>query len=85
MEVKIWLKFSPSSKGLHDIVNPERDDCKVSRIFRLNINKGEKYLLESKELEMNPLLIKGKVKIEGVLESELNSIQIDTQIQLLQH
>ena len=72
--VKNWLKYAPTSKGLHEVIKPERDECLVSRIFRLNICKGNTYTLESKKLEMNPLLIKGKVKISGDLNDELNKL-----------
>jgi 5-deoxy-glucuronate isomerase len=57
-------KFSsPETPGLHTIISPENSDCKVTSIFRLNLLKGEKYILADDKLELNVALISGEINV----------------------
>lgn len=58
-----WSVQSSDESGFHAVITPENSDCKATYIYRLNLQKGESYYLESKELEMHPVLMKGKAKL----------------------
>lgn len=58
-----WDITSPETEGLHKCVQPGVQDCKVAHVYRLNLNQGSKYTLESGELEMNSVLLKGMAKV----------------------
>ena len=58
-----WDVTSPESEGLHKCIQPGIQDCKAVSIYRLNLNAGSVFELESGELEMNPVLIKGKAAV----------------------
>lgn len=58
-----WEFTSPVEEGYHTVIMPGRDDCRAVYIFRLNLNRGNGYTLESGELELNPVLICGKAKL----------------------
>ncbi|MGL5625143.1 5-deoxy-glucuronate isomerase [Cetobacterium sp.] len=59
-----WNVKSPIEPGFHEVISPSKKECKVSYIYRLNLNKDDEYTLESKDLEMNLVLIKGQAVIE---------------------
>ena len=68
-----WNVTSPADKGLNHVINPGTQDCSAVHTFRLNLGKGESFLLESKSLEMNLVVIQGSISIkssdiEGKLE-----------------
>lgn len=58
-----WRVQSPETPGFHPVVIPEKNECREAQIFRLNLLKGESWLLEPKKLEMNPVLINGSAKL----------------------
>lgn len=60
-----WHIISPNEYGFHECIRQEVQDCKVANIFRLNMKTGDKFNLKSKELEMNPVVIKGSVNIRS--------------------
>ena len=51
--------------GWYHVVSTKRDDTQVAEMFRLNLPAGETYTLESGALEMNALVVKGAVAIDG--------------------
>lgn len=55
---------STDTIGLHTIVSPEMGCCKAITILRLNLAPKQEFYLETKELEMNGLLIKGNAFLE---------------------
>lgn len=63
--VQNWKVVSCQEKGFHEVVSSQNTDCKVARIFRLNLNKGDEYVLTSGNLEMNAALIEGAARVEG--------------------
>lgn len=65
-----WDITSPETEGLHKCIQPGIQDCKAVSIYRLNLNAGSNFELESGGLEMNPVLVKGKafVKCEAFCE-----------------
>lgn len=58
-----WLFSSPSTDGFHKVISPNNSDCKVSWIFRLNLPKNHSYTIDSNNLELNGIVIKGKIQI----------------------
>ena len=68
-----WRVQSPEEPGFHAVITPEHCACQETRIFRLNLQKGENFLLESGSLEMHPVLISGCAGIDGndVLSGEM--------------
>lgn len=68
-----WKYTSPEEEGFHEIVTPENSACKITWIFRLNLRKGNEYLLKMDKLELNGVVIKGKItayhaSAENILE-----------------
>lgn len=64
IDLKKWRVESSELNGFHNVITPENSDCKEVQIFRLNLNKDEKYILESRELELNGVVINGDIKID---------------------
>lgn len=60
-----WNVSSPESEGFHKVISPDIQECKASRISRLNLSKGNTYKLESKDLEMCVSMISGKAYIKS--------------------
>ena len=60
-----WDITSPKTEGLHACIRPGVQDCQAVSVYRLNLNKGSSFTLESKELEMNPVLLSGRAGIAG--------------------
>lgn len=60
-----WNFTSPAEPGFHEVIAPNKADCRAIYIYRLNLSAGDSYLLRSGELEMNPVLINGKAKLSG--------------------
>lgn len=58
-----WKVNAPKLEGLHKCIQPGVQDCKVAHIYCLNLKQGSRFVLESGELEMNPVLLQGKAKI----------------------
>jgi 5-deoxy-glucuronate isomerase len=56
-----WKYKSPEKEGFYEIVIPENSDCKITWTFRLNLNKDSKYDLCHQILELNCVVIKGKI------------------------
>ncbi len=69
-----WKFTSPVEEGYHAVIQPGRDDCRAVSIARLNLNRGNSYTLQSKVLELNPVLIYGKARVvsEIGLNGEIN-------------
>lgn len=58
-----WDITSPESEGFHACIEPGIQDCRSVHIYRLNMPAGKRFTLESGELEMNPVLIKGRARV----------------------
>lgn len=70
-----WDITSPEAQGLHRCIQPGVQDCQTVSVYRLNLRQGSEYTLESGELEMNPVLIRGQARISGAgLEGELGKL-----------
>jgi 5-deoxy-glucuronate isomerase len=59
-----WKFNSPDESGFHEIVSPGNSDCKTTWAFRLNLEKGNSYKLCDDKLELNAVLIYGKIKLQ---------------------
>lgn len=67
-----WYISSPDETGFHACVQPKIQDCNAVHIYRLNLNQGEVYELQSGKLEMNPVLLSGMAKITiGDIEEKM--------------
>lgn len=55
-----WSVQSSEEWGFHKVVTPDTCECREAQIFRLNLQKGSSFLLESKGLELHGVLISGK-------------------------
>ncbi len=68
-----WSVQSPSTPGFHAVITPDKADCKVAHVFRLNLLKGESYLLKSGDLELHPVLIEGEASLSehSILNQEM--------------
>lgn len=64
-----WKYTSPEEEGFFEIVTPNNSACKITWIYRLNLNKNSEYLLENNKLELNGVVINGAVKTSCVLEN----------------
>ncbi len=58
-----WSVQSPEAPGFHAVITPETCECREAQIYRLNLKAGDSYVLETKALEMNPVLIEGFAKL----------------------
>ena len=72
-EMESWRVQSPEAPGFHAVITPDKCACQETRIYRLNLPKGESHKLESAGLEMHPVLISGAAKLSGhpVLAQEM--------------
>ena len=69
-----WKYSSPEQEGLHRIIDPENSACRLTWIYRLNLEQGSTYTLNSQNLELNGIVIMGKVAVlHDEYESELNN------------
>ena len=68
-----WMVQSSEKPGFHEVITPKTCECKEVQMFRLNLPKGETYVLESKDLEMHPVLLAGKAKLHhSVLSQDMD-------------
>ncbi len=58
-----WRVQSSEEWGFHEVITPEKSACQEARIFRLNLQKGNSYTLNSGNLELHPVLISGKASL----------------------
>lgn len=63
--METWKVQSSDEKGFHKVITPDTCECQEAQMFRLNLPAGESYTLESKELELHPVLLAGKAKLSG--------------------
>ena len=61
---KNWKYSSPAKKGFYTVISPGNSSCKDIWIFRLNLKKGEEYVLFYEDLELNGVVIEGKVSLD---------------------
>jgi 5-deoxy-glucuronate isomerase len=76
-EMESWRIQSPEEPGFHPVVTPEDCACQETRVYRLNLPAGERYRLESGELEMHPVLIEGTACLSGHSELSQHMKQFD--------
>jgi len=66
-----WKYSSPEAEGFYEIITPEKSACKITWIYRLNLNRGNSYILQKEELELNAVVIYGKIEVEFQSKKEL--------------
>src|SRR6056297_2500925 len=59
-----WKYESSVKEGFHEVVTPDNSICKVTWAFRLNLQKGKTYSLLDNRLELNGVVISGKMKVK---------------------
>lgn len=64
-EMESWRVQSPEVPGFHAVITPETSACREVQIYRLNLPKGQSFLLESHGMEMHPVLISGAARLSG--------------------
>ncbi|MFA7204865.1 MAG: TIM barrel protein [Saccharofermentanales bacterium] len=64
-KIQNWHVHSPEAEGFFEVISPKQSDCRAIHIFRLNLNAGNDYLLQTGPLEMNGLITKGNATISG--------------------
>lgn len=60
-----WSVQSPDTPGFHAVIVPETCACQHTRIYRLNLPKGQSHQLDSGALELHPVLIEGAAQLLG--------------------
>jgi len=58
-----WKYESAEKEGFWEIVTPENSACKITWVYRLNLNRNSEFNLRNEKLELNGVIIKGAVKI----------------------
>jgi 5-deoxy-glucuronate isomerase len=48
------------------VITPDTCECQETRIYRLNLRRGDSFTLLSGELEMHPVLIEGSVTLSAI-------------------
>lgn len=64
-ELRSWRIQSPESSGWHTVIAPKTSASVVSYVFRLNLDKGQTYEINSGDLEIHPVLIHGKAELSN--------------------
>ncbi len=68
-----WKYHSSEEEGLHRVIDPENSACKLTWIYRLNLSAGKAHTLTNQNLELNGVVIHGKVTVQhGDQETELS-------------
>lgn len=65
-----WLHLSPRASGMHAVIAPSISDCEFVWIYRMNLQGGEKYRLETGAQEMNVIVIRGSVVARSIAFDE---------------
>ncbi len=60
-----WKVQSPDVSGFHPVITPDTCECRVIQMYRLNLSKGQSYLLNTGDLEMHPVLISGQAALSN--------------------
>jgi 5-deoxy-glucuronate isomerase len=58
-----WKFTSSENEGFFQVISPDNSACKITWIFRLNLKKGNSWQLSDKKLEINGVIIQGKITI----------------------
>jgi 5-deoxy-glucuronate isomerase len=73
-----WRVQSCDTPGFHKVITPDQCECQEAQVFRLNLLKGESYVLESGLLEIHPVLISGMAKLSEHIELNQDMKQFDS-------
>lgn len=58
-----WKFQSPDEPGFHEVITPENSPCKITWIYRLNLDKGTSFALNNDNLELNGAVVQGEVSL----------------------
>ncbi|MFP4354822.1 MAG: 5-deoxy-glucuronate isomerase [Phycisphaerae bacterium] len=64
-----WKYSSPKEPGLHEVISPDNSTCKVTWIYRLNLQAGESFTWRNEQLEINAVVIQGSCQVESGQET----------------
>ncbi len=73
-----WRVQSPEEPGFHTVISPEKSECRVARIYRLNLPRGERFFLETGDLEMHAVLMNGRVQLGGNSALDMSMDRFDS-------
>jgi 5-deoxy-glucuronate isomerase len=60
-----WCVASVEAPGMFRVIGPDVSDCSVVHVYRLNLSAGTTHILNSKDQEMNAVLIHGSAHMSG--------------------
>ncbi|WP_199735131.1 5-deoxy-glucuronate isomerase [Fretibacterium sp. OH1220_COT-178] len=74
LRMERWRVQSPEEPGFHPVIIPDKSECRVAHVYRLNLQKNKDFLIESGNLELHPILIDGNTYLGGhpSLDQEMN-------------
>ncbi len=52
-------------EGFHEVISPDNSACKLTWVFRLNLEPGESYTLQNERLELNGVSFTGRYQLES--------------------
>ncbi len=73
-DLSIWHKKAPQEYGFHSVIKAGRDETKSASVYTLKLKAGDSYELESKNEEMNGLLITGDCELSGKLDGRIKKL-----------
>lgn len=62
--ISTWNVVSSNEPGIHEVIVPGVQDCSYAHMRRLNLPTGKTFILDTKEKEINAVLIKGSCQVE---------------------
>lgn len=68
-----WKYSSPETQGFHEVITPENSACKLTWIYRLNLEPGDAFTLQNDRLELNGVSVAGRCQLE--LDNELYQLE----------
>lgn len=77
MNLSNWKITSPSEKGFFEVVAPGKNDCRALYFYRLNLNRGDKFTLNSGKQELNTALIRGRADLKSEYFNE-SMVKLDS-------
>lgn len=77
-ELDRWRKQSETTYGFHTVFSPQSGDCKSLTVYRLNLQEGGKYTLNTGSQEMSLNLVKGAVTVSSKKFGQVSINKLDS-------
>jgi len=62
--MEAWKVISEDDEGFFEIISPEKSDCQVVSVYRLNLSAGKTFVLHTREKEMNAACVCGSALVQ---------------------